>query len=96
MLKLSEMRRTIKVKGEVTKSGKKFYAEHLRSILEPQENGKFVAIEPDSQEYFIGLTAVEAIRKGNALFPEKILFLARIGFPTAHKIGGYGYHRRNG
>ncbi|CAN5378991.1 hypothetical protein BH20ACI1_BH20ACI1_25560 [soil metagenome] len=84
------------MKGEVTKLGKKFYEEQLKPILEPQENGKFVAIEPDSQEYFIATTAVEAIKKGNALFPEKILFLARIGFPTAHKIGGYGYRKRIG
>jgi len=82
------------MRGEITKLGKKFYEERLKPILEPQENGKFVAIEPESQQYFIGTTAVEAIKKGNASFPEKILFLARIGFPTAYKIGGYGYNKR--
>ena len=82
------------MRGEVTKLGKKFYEEHLKPILEPQENGKFVAIEPESQEYFIGTTAIEALKKGNTSFPEKILFLARVGFPTAHKLGGYGYNKR--
>ncbi len=82
------------IKGEVTKLGKKFYEEHLKAILEPLENGKFVAIEPESQEYFIGTTAIEAIKTGNSAFPDKILFLARIGFPSAHKIGGYGYNKR--
>lgn len=81
------------MKGEVTKLGKKFYEEHLKAILEPQENGKFVAIEPDNEEYFVGKTAVEALSKGRENFPEKIFFLARIGFPTAHKLGGYGYRR---
>jgi hypothetical protein len=81
------------MQGKVTELGKKFYEEHLKPILEPQENGKFVAIEPESQEYFIGTTAIEALKKGNASFPEKILFLARIGFPTAHKIGGHGYNK---
>ena len=82
------------MKGEATELGKKFYEEHLKPILEPQENGKFVAIEPESEEYFIGTTALEALKKGNGAFPEKILFLARIGFPAAYKIGGYGYNKR--
>lgn len=82
------------MRGEVTKLGKKFYEDHLKAILEPQENGKFVAIEPDNEEYFIAETAVEAITNGREAFPDKIFFLARIGFPTAHKIGGYGYKRR--
>ena len=82
------------MKGEATKLGKNFYEEHLKPILEPQKNGKFVAIEPESQEYSVGATALEALKKGNSSFPEKILFLARIGFPTAHKLGGYGYNKR--
>lgn len=79
--------------GKVTELGKKFYEEKLKPILEPKENGKFVSIEPESGEYFVAKTAIEAI-KGNALFNEKILFLARVGFPTAHKIGGYGIRKR--
>lgn len=81
------------MKGEITKLGKKFYEEHLKAILEPQENGKFVAIEPDNEKYFIGTTAVEALLKGKETFPDKIFFLARVGFPTAYKIGGYDYRR---
>jgi hypothetical protein len=82
------------MKGEVAKLGKKFYEEHLKPILEPQENGKFVAIEPESENYFLGATAVEALKKGNASFPDKILFLAKVGFPAPYKFGGYGYNKR--
>ena len=81
------------MKGKVAELGKKFYEENPKPILEPKENGKFVSIEPESGEYFVAQTAIEAI-KGNALFNEKILFPARVGFPTAHKIGGYGLRRR--
>ena len=79
--------------GKVTELGKKFYEEKLKVILEPLENGKFVAIEPETEQYFLGSTAIEAIKTGNANFPDKILFLTRIGFPAAHKVGGYGYKR---
>lgn len=81
------------MKGKVTELGKKFYEENLKPILEPRENGKFVSIEPESGEYFVAKTDVEAL-KGNTYFNEKILFLARIGFPAAHKMGGYGLRRR--
>jgi hypothetical protein len=67
--------------SEVAERGKKFYEEHLKSILEPQENGKFVAIEPESENYFVGATAVEAVKKGQEVFPKKIFFMVRIGFP---------------
>jgi hypothetical protein len=80
--------------GKVTEAGKKFYEEKLKAILEPQENGKFVAIEPETKKYFLAATALEAIKTGNSNFPDKILFLARVGFPAAHKIGGYGYYNR--
>ena len=82
------------MKGQIAEAGKQFYEENLKSILEPQENGKFVSIEPESGEYFVAQTDVEAAIKGKEMFPERILFLMRIGFPTAHKIGGYGTRNR--
>jgi hypothetical protein len=81
------------MKGKVTELGKKIYEEKLKPILEPNENGKFVSIEPESGEYFVAETDVEA-SIGNAFFKKKILFLTRIGFPAAHKIGGYGLRKR--
>ena len=80
--------------SEIVELGKRFYDEHLKSVLEPQDNGKFVAIEPESEQYFVGQTDVEAAKKGKDAFPQKVLFLARIGFPTAHKIGGNGKRKR--
>lgn len=59
------------MRGKATELGKKFYEEHLKPILEPQENGKLVAIEPESREYFIGTTAVEALKKGNTIVSRK-------------------------
>ena len=81
--------------GQVTEQSKKFYAEKLKAILEPQENGKFVAIEPETETYFLGATALEAIKAGHSSFPDKILFLGRVGFPTAHKMGGHFYRKGN-
>jgi hypothetical protein len=57
--------------GKATELGKKLYEEKLKAILEPQEHGKFVAIEPETGQYFLGVTALEAIKKGTPISPTK-------------------------
>lgn len=83
------------MKNQIAILGKKFYEEHLKHILEPEHNGEFVTIEPESGQYFLGKTGGEAISKANEKLPDKKLFLAKIGFEAAYKIGGfYGRSKR--
>ena len=77
------------MQNQVAVKGKKYYDEHLKQILEPEHNGEFVSIDVESGQYFLGKTDIEAIKKGSASFPDKKLFLARIGFQAAYKIGGF-------
>ena len=65
--------------SELTQLGIKFYEEHLKSSLEPDHNGEFVAIEPYSGEYFIEKKKLDAILKARAKMPEKLFFLAKVG-----------------
>jgi len=81
------------MENQVAILGKKYYDEHLKQILEPEHNGEFVTIDYESGQYFLGKTDVEAMKKGKANLPEKKLFLVRVGFEAAYKIGGY-YARR--
>src|SRR5207302_8482205 len=39
---------------------KRIYVERLQAVLEPQHRDRFVALEPDSGEYFLGDTFDEA------------------------------------
>jgi hypothetical protein len=77
------------MKNELAILGKKFYDEHLKHILEPEHNGEFVSIEPESGQYFIGKTDVEAMKKSREALPKKKKYLVRIGFEVAYKIGGF-------
>jgi len=65
--------------SELTQLGIKFYEENLKATLEPQHNGKFVAIEPYSGTYFIESKKLDAILKTRAKMPDKLFFLAKIG-----------------
>ncbi len=82
------------MENQVAVLGKNYYDEHLKNILEPEHNGEFVTIDFETGQYFIGKTGGEAIHKGNEKLPEKKLFLAKIGFEAAYKIGGFHGRRK--
>jgi hypothetical protein len=85
------------MENQIAILGKKYYDEHLKQILEPEHNGEFVTIDYESGQYFIGKTDGEALHRGKQALPDKILFLARIGFNAVQKMGGfYGARKRKG
>jgi hypothetical protein len=79
------------IPADLAERGRKLYQEKLKDILEPTEIGKFVAIEPDTGQYFVAVNDIDAILAGRAALPGKFFYLMRIGFRTAHKIGGAMY-----
>ncbi len=56
--------------------------------LAAEHRGRFVAIDVDSHDYFIGDTGIEATRKAQEKYPEKLFFLGRIGYRTAYTFKG--------
>lgn len=64
---------------EIAKKGDEIYQKELKSKLEPQENGKYIAIEVKSKRYFIGITKEEVLDQAQKVFPDKIFFVRRIG-----------------
>ena len=79
---------------DLVESGQRFYDEHLRSSLEPEHIGRYVAIEPDSGRYFLADTGTEALLDARQALPECLFYLARVGHSAADTLSGYG--RRNG
>jgi hypothetical protein len=69
-------------KEEFTAKGKAVY-EQIKADLEPKYKGKFVAIEPESGDYFLGETMAEADEKGREKYPDKLFFFTRVGYPAA-------------
>ena len=74
------------MKDNLAERAEKFYQEKLKSMLEPSQVGKFVAIEPDSGSYFVNESDVEAIMNGRSVLPDKLFYLRRIGYNAAHRI----------
>lgn len=61
------------------------YRDRLKALLEPSEAGRFVAIDVESGEHFIGDSAGEAALKANGKATRR-LFCIRIGFPSTFSI----------
>lgn len=79
--------------SELAEKSKAFYERKLKDLLEPAEKGKFVAIEPGTESYFVDKDGTKALLRAREAFPDKLFFLIRIGYEAAHSIGGYGYKR---
>ena len=79
---------------EIISRGSQIYEELLKSLLEPEQTGRFVAIEPETGRYFVGDTDGEALFAAHQAMPESQFYVKRVGFDITHKLGGYGFGRR--
>lgn len=79
--------------SKLADKSKAFYESNLKNLLEPAEIGKFVAIEPETKNYFVDADGTKALLQARNTFPDKQFFLIRIGYKTADSISGYGVQR---
>ena len=76
--------------ADVARRAKQLYEETLRAKLEATNMNDFVAIEPDSGDYFFGKTlseAIQASRAAHPAHPERLAFAMRVGHDAAVHIG---------
>ena len=71
----------------VATAARKIYEERLREILERTHWDDFVAIEPISGDYFLGLTLSEAIGASRAKHPDRLAHALRVGHSAAVHFG---------
>lgn len=89
---------TLRIEGAaatdpLVEEGQRFYNEHLKTYLEPEHTGRYIAIEPESGRYFLSDTGTGALIEAHQILPESLFYLARVGYMAADTFGGYG--RRN-
>ncbi len=63
----------------IANEGKKIY-EEIKSKYEPQDKGRFLAIEVDSKEVFLADSTVEAVEAAKSKYPDKVFYVVKIGF----------------
>ena len=75
----------------VVERAKLIYAQRLQATLEADHRDRFVAIEPDSGEYFLAESLDEAVRAARTKHPNRISHVIRVGHIAAIHIGGAEY-----
>lgn len=72
----------------IIERAKRIYAERLQAALEVDHRGQFVAIEPESGEYFLADTLDKAVRAARTKHPNRLSHTVRVGHTTALHVGG--------
>ena len=71
------------------------YDSELRHKVEPNENGRFLALEVETGDYEIADSIVAANQKMRERHPLPTLFFTfKVGYPTAVKMVGARYRNR--
>jgi hypothetical protein len=72
---------------DLVRRAEQIYDQRLRKSLEATHRDSFVAIEPDSGDYFLGRTLSEASAEARKVYPDRRTYVLRVGHPTAVTIG---------
>ena len=72
---------------ELVRRAEELYDARLRELLEPDHLHEFVAIEPDSGDYFLGKTLSEAIGASRKVHPNRLAHAMRVGHKAALHFG---------
>ena len=75
---------------ELMRRAEAVYKERLKDKLETTHLNYFVAIEPDSGDYFLGQTLSEAAAAARKVYPDRRAGVVRVGHRTALHLGA-GY-----
>lgn len=72
----------------IIERAKRIYADRLQLDLERDHVDRFMAIEPESGDYFLGDTLDEAVQFAVKKYPTRRSFTIRIGHRAAFHLGG--------
>jgi hypothetical protein len=70
---------------------KRIYADQFQASLESQHRNRFVAIEPESGDYFLGDTFDEAVKAASVAHPSRLTHTIRIGRRAAFHLGACAF-----
>ncbi len=66
----------------IAQKGQAIY-ESKRPEYEPVHNGKFLAIEPETESVYLGQTSADALEQARQANPDKTFYVVKIGFNVA-------------
>lgn len=74
---------------KIAEEGERIY-ESVKSRYEPAQNGKFLAIDIESKNTYIGNTSSQAVESARKAYPNKVFYVVKIGFSAAETLATLG------
>lgn len=75
--------------SELVQRAEKIYEDRWKSELERTHPDYFLAIEPDSETYYLGRTLSEAAAAARAVYLDRRTYVLRVGHPFAVDLSGH-------
>lgn len=72
---------------EIARRGQALYEEQLRAVVDARDRGKFLVLDIETGEYELDVDEVAAIQRAKRRKPDAVLYILRIGYPAAYRIG---------
>lgn len=66
----------------IAEEGAKIY-EKVKVNYDPKDKGKFLAIDIDTGDVYLGSTSAEALELARQAHPNKVFYVVKIGFDVA-------------
>jgi len=74
--------------GEIVRRGQELYERDIRVIVEAENKGKMLALDIDTGDYEMADDSLTVLDRLQARRPDAPVYILRVGYPTAVKIGG--------
>jgi hypothetical protein len=74
-------------KEEFARRGDAIYEQKIRPLLNPEDDGKFVAVDIETGEYEISDDELDALDKLSARLPDAQTWMVRVGSRYVHRLG---------
>ena len=72
----------------VARKAREIYESRLREEFQRKHQGKYLCIEPESGDYFLGDTFDQAVNAAIDAHPDRLTHTLRVGHPAALHLGG--------
>lgn len=74
--------------SEIVQRGQALYDQQIRAKVDPSAKGKFLVLNIETGEYEIDADELAALRRAKAKNPDAPLYILRVGYATAYRLGG--------
>ena len=72
---------------EIVRRGEELYEKRIRSIVEPDNKGKYLTIDIETGDYEMGDDQLTVAERSLAKHPGAALYIKRVGYDAALRIG---------